>query len=55
MNAYRLLTTMPHLHLQVQTHVDLWDPDDRSVPFGSEPGGRVLARNDRVGTPPRWT
>ena len=41
-------TTMPHLHLQVQTHRDLWDPDNRSVPFGFEPDGRVLARNDRV-------
>ena len=46
-------TTMPHLHLQVQTHVELWDPDNRSVPFGFEPGGRVLARNDRIGTPAR--
>ena len=42
-------TTMPHLHLQVQTHADLWDPDNRSVPFGFEPDGRVLARNDRIG------
>ena len=42
-------TTMPHLHLQVQTHVDLWNPDNRSVPFAFEPDGRVLARNDRVG------
>ena len=41
-------TTMPHLHLQVQTHLDIWDPDNRSVPFGFEPDGRVLARNDRV-------
>ena len=46
-------TTMPHLHLQVQTHADLWDPDNRSVPFGFEPDGRVLARNDRVGTATR--
>ena len=44
-------TTMSHLHLQVQTHVDLWDPDNRSVPFAFEPDGRVLARNDRVGAP----
>ena len=43
-------TTLPHLHLQVQTHGDLWDPDNRSIPFGFEPEGRVLARNDRVGT-----
>ena len=42
-------TTMSHLHLQVQTHRDLWDPDNRSVPFAFEPDGRVLARNDRVG------
>ena len=46
-------TTMPHLHLQVQTHVELWDPDNRSVPFGFEPDGRVLARNDRIGAPAR--
>ncbi len=46
-------TTMPHLHLQVQTHPDLWDPDNRSVPFAFEPHGRVLARNDRVGVPGR--
>ena len=44
-------TTMPHLHLQVQTHPDLWDPDNRSVPFAFGPDGRVLARNDRVGAP----
>ena len=42
-------TTMSHLHLQVQTHRDLWDPDNRSVPFSFEPDGRVLARNDHVG------
>ena len=41
-------TTMPHLHLQVQTHRNLWDPENRSVPFGFGPEGRVLARNDRV-------
>lgn len=41
-------TTLPHLHLQVQTHVDLWNPDNRSVPFAFEPAGRVLDRNDRV-------
>ena len=41
-------TTMPHLHLQVQTHVDLWNPDNRSVPFAFEPAGHVLARNDQV-------
>ena len=43
-------TTMPHLHLQVQTHVDLWNPDNRSVPFAFEPAGHVPARNDRVGS-----
>ncbi|MCY4074811.1 MAG: M23 family metallopeptidase [Acidobacteria bacterium] len=42
-------TTMPHLHLQVQTHRDLWDPDNRSVPFALDTAGHVLARNDRVG------
>ena len=41
-------TTMPHLHLQVQTHVDLWNPDNRSVPFAFETDGRVPIRNDRV-------
>ncbi len=46
-------TTLPHLHLQVQTHADIWDPDNRSVPFGFEPDGRVLARTGRVGTPVR--
>ncbi|MCY4399387.1 MAG: M23 family metallopeptidase [Gemmatimonadetes bacterium] len=46
-------TTMSHLHLQVQTHSDLWDPDNRSLPFAFEPEGRVLARNDRVGGPAR--
>ena len=46
-------TTMSHLHLQVQTHHDLWDPDNRSVPFAFEPDGRVPARNDRVGAPTR--
>lgn len=46
-------TTMAHLHLQVQTHRDLWDPDNRSVPFVFEGDGRVLARNDRVGGSPR--
>jgi len=44
-------TTMPHLHLQVQTHLDLWDPDNRSVPFAFEPDGAVLKRNDRVSGP----
>lgn len=44
-------TMMPHLHLQVQTHPDLWDEDNRSVPFAFGPEGRVLARNDRVGAP----
>ena len=46
-------TTMAHLHLQVQTHRNLWDPDNRSVPFVFEGDGRVLARNDRVGGPAR--
>ena len=42
-------TTMPHLHLQVQTQVDVWHSDNRSVPFAFEPDGHVLVRNDRVG------
>ena len=46
-------TSVPHLHLQVQTHHDLWDPDNRSVPFAFEPEGRVLTRNDRVRAPTR--
>ena len=46
-------TTMPHLHLQVQTHRDLWDPANRSVPFAFSADGRVLARNDRVRGRPR--
>ena len=41
-------TTMPHLHLQVQTHSDLWDPENRSVPFAFDTDGRVPVRNDRV-------
>ena len=41
-------TTLPHLHLQVQTHVDLWDPANRSVPFALGSDGRVAVRNDRV-------
>ena len=41
-------TTMPHLHLQVQTHADMWDPDNRSVPFAFGADGRVPVRNDRV-------
>lgn len=46
-------TTLPHLHLQVQTHRDLWHADNRSLPFAFAPGGRALARNDRVhGSPP---
>ena len=41
-------TTLPHLHLQVQTHVDLWDPENRSVPFAFGSGERVSVRNDRI-------
>ena len=44
-------TTMPHLHLQVQTHPGLWDEDNRSVPFAFGPNGDVLARNDRIVAP----
>ena len=40
-------TTMPHLHFQVQTHRDLWDPDNRSVPFTFS-GGITHRRNDRI-------
>ena len=40
-------TTISHLHLQVQTHKDLWDPDNRSVPF-TFGDGLVYRRNDRV-------
>jgi hypothetical protein len=40
-------TTMPHLHFQVQTHQDLWDPDNRSVPFAFG-DGPVHRRNDRI-------
>ncbi len=41
-------TTMSHIHLQVQTHKDLWDPDNRSVPFAFSPAGKVLSRNDII-------
>ena len=41
-------TTLPHLHLQVQTHVALWHPDNRSVPFAFEIDGRIPVRNDRI-------
>ena len=41
-------TTLPHLHLQVQTHADVWDPDNLSVPFAFGTDGRVPVRNDRV-------
>ena len=40
-------TTMPHLHVQVQTHADLWDPDNRSVPFTFQ-DGVSHRRNDRI-------
>ena len=40
-------TTVPHLHFQIQTHKDVWDPDNRSVPFAIG-DGPVLRRNDRV-------
>lgn len=41
-------TTSPHLHLQVQTHPELWDPENRSVPFAFSGGERALARNHIV-------
>lgn len=40
-------TTMPHLHLQVQTHVEFLDPANRSLPFAFG-NGRPLSRNQRV-------
>ena len=40
-------TTMPHLHFQVQTHLDIWDPDNLSIPFAFGDGS-VLRRNDRI-------
>ena len=42
-------TTMSHLHMQVQTHRNLWDADNRSVPFAFGAEGKTLRRNDRVG------
>ncbi len=41
-------TTSPHLHLQVQSHADLWDPENRSVPFTFAGQTRALMRNDHV-------
>lgn len=41
-------TTMPHLHLQVQTHVDPWHAKNRSVPFVFGTNGRMPIRNDRI-------
>ena len=38
-------TTVSHLHLQVQSHTELWDDDNRSVPFAFEEGGGSLKRN----------
>jgi hypothetical protein len=40
-------TTMPHLHFQVQTHQDIWHPDNRSIPFAFGDGS-VYRRNDRI-------
>ena len=40
--------TLPHLHLQVQTHVDVWDPENLSVPFAFDKDGRAPVRNDRI-------
>jgi hypothetical protein len=40
-------TTMPHLHFQVQTHQDLWDPNNRSIPFAFG-DGPVHRRNDQI-------
>ena len=41
-------TTLPHLHIQVQTHADLWDPNNQSVPFAFGADERVPVRNDRI-------
>ncbi len=41
-------TTSPHLHLQVQTHADLWDKANRSVPFAFTGSDRTASRNDVV-------
>lgn len=41
-------TTLPHLHMQVQTHADLFAPDNRSLPFAFADQGGALRRNDRV-------
>ena len=40
-------TTMPHLHLQVQTLVELLDPANRSLPFALG-AGKPSVRNQRV-------
>jgi hypothetical protein len=41
-------TTLSHLHLQVQTHADVWAPENRSLPFTFSGSARALRRNDRV-------
>jgi hypothetical protein len=43
-------SSMAHLHLQVQTHADLWDPANRSVPFTFVGSAATPRRNDRL----RW-
>lgn len=40
-------TTMAHLHIQVQTHTEIWHKDNRSVPFSFQTGP-MLRRNDRI-------
>jgi hypothetical protein len=40
-------TKMSHLHFQVQTHKELWHPDNRSVPF-TFGDGAVHRRNDHI-------
>ena len=40
-------TTMPHLHFQVQTHKDIWDPDNKSIPFAFG-DGLVNRRNSQI-------
>ena len=41
-------SSLPHLHLQVQTHADLWDPDNLTIPFAFDTNSRVPVRNDLV-------
>jgi len=47
-------TSAPHLHMQVQTHLDLWAAENRTLPIhfrasGDEELGRPARRNDVIG------